>query len=156
MIPKPFFFLQHRNYSSSDCLAHVRQIGVDTGSPDDYMMAIRLSWRAKGSLVTENNFAQKQIVLFRSGSAHRYRSLSDVVDHWALTPAALEICTAWKTIAYVASSTLSCERYQLIPCLPAMWISGGYGETTGDISYRGSQTLWNKVQTFSENTEVGS
>jgi hypothetical protein len=26
----------------------------------------------------------------------------------------------------------------------------------GDISYRGSHTLWNMVQTFSENTEVGS
>jgi hypothetical protein len=43
-----------------------------------------------------------------------------VVDHWALTPAAVEICMAGKTISYVASSTLLCERYHAVPYLTAV------------------------------------
>jgi hypothetical protein len=45
------------------------------------------------------------------------KSFSDVVDHWALTPAAVEICTDGKTISYEAPSALSCERYHPVPCL---------------------------------------
>jgi hypothetical protein len=43
-----------------------------------------------------------------------------VVNYWALTPAAVEICTAEKTISYVAPSTLSCERYHPVSCLTAI------------------------------------
>jgi hypothetical protein len=54
----------------------------------------------------------------------------DEVDHWALTPAAVEICMARKTTAYVAPSTLSCERHHPFPFLHALWISVDYGEMT--------------------------
>jgi hypothetical protein len=36
--------------------------------------------------------------------------------HWVLTPATVEICTARKTNSYIPPSTLSCERYHLVPC----------------------------------------
>jgi hypothetical protein len=41
-------------------------------------------------------------------------SLYDLVDHWAVTHAVVEICTAEKTVASLATSTMSCERHHPI------------------------------------------
>jgi hypothetical protein len=60
----------------------------------------------KGSCITEKQFCPKASCPLRGGLACRYKCLSDVVDHWDLTHAAAEICTAGKTVAYIAPSTL--------------------------------------------------
>jgi hypothetical protein len=55
-------------------------------------------------------------------SACRYKSFFDVVDHWALTPAAVEICMAGKTVSYVTPSTL----WQISPSSLLDHRHGGY------------------------------
>jgi hypothetical protein len=61
----------------------------------------------KGRLITENNFVQKQIVLFEA-----FQNISTKVSPvWFIfglvTPAAVEIYMTRKIISYVALSTLS-------------------------------------------------
>jgi hypothetical protein len=67
-----------------------------------------------------NQFCPKTNCTLWDSSAYQYKSFSSVVDHWVLTPAAVEICMATKTISYIAPSTLSCERYHPLPCLTAI------------------------------------
>jgi hypothetical protein len=46
-------------------------------------------------------FCPKPNCPLRGGSAYRCKNLSKVVDHWSLTPARVEICTAGKTITWL-------------------------------------------------------
>jgi hypothetical protein len=79
-------------------------------SPDDWIIANQV----KCSLVAENDFAQKQLVLFKAFQSIGTKSLRH--DRYA----AFESCTAGNTIAYAALSTLSCMRdtTKFIACPP--------------------------------------
>jgi hypothetical protein len=54
----------------------------------------RFAFPDKSNVVTAlKTFVQKQIILFEAVQ-HIGTSICDVVDHWALIPAVIEICSA--------------------------------------------------------------
>jgi hypothetical protein len=65
----------------------------------------------KGGFVNEKQFFFSKNPLL-GGSAYLYKSISDVLDHWALAPAAVAICTAGETSA---DTTLSSVMWQTSP-----------------------------------------